>query len=171
MRKLNINQGIYIDIFPIDYYPEGKIVQKWYQFVDNVYNARISKEMVFDGRQPLWKKVLRRISVIIIPSWHKAVQKRAALYSNVKNSSKVITVGGKATERGIPISWFSDGVKIPFSDLLVVCPSYYKEYLECIYGNYTIYDPTAKYMNEDNTVTVSASIVSVDHSYIDILER
>lgn len=167
MEKFGINQGIYIDVFPIDYYPESKIVQRWYSFIDKVYNARISKEMVFVEKQPLWKTLLRQVASIVLPSWYKAVERRANLYSNIREGEKVIIVGGKVSERGIPIAWFSDGVKIPFVDIFVVCPSYYKEYLECIYGEYSTYDPAAKYKNKDNTVSVSASVVSVNHSFME----
>lgn len=169
MKNFNINQGIYIDIFPIDYYPKSKIRLKWIEIREKLYNIRISARIVYNKKQPLWKKFLRAGSRVICPSWKGAIKKRAKLYESISQSGKVIVTGGKIKERGIPEEWFESGAKLNFSKLIINSPIQYKEYLSCIYGDYEYYNPAAKYMNTDGTVMVTADIVSTTRSYIDFL--
>ena len=165
MRNFQINQGIYIDVFPIDYYPTGRIVQAWLTAKGLLYQIRISARISYDSKQQIWKKVLRMVSKIVYPSWEKAVRKRAMLYSSVLQGDTVIIVGGKQIERGIPSAWFSSGQAMEFEDMSVICPSKYQEYLACIYGDYESYNPAKEYMNADQTVCVSADNVSTVISY------
>ncbi len=165
MSRLNINQGIYIDVFPIDYYPENKFLQKWYMIKERFYGIRISERLHYKDEQPIWKTIMRTASKIICPSWRKAVERRAELYSGSKKSNLVISVGGKTSERGIAKTLFGKGFYHSFEDVSVICPSKSKEYLIQIYGEYENYNPAKKYMNDDNTVTVSAEIISTKESY------
>ena len=170
MTMFNVNQGIYIDIFPIDYYPNNKIIIYHKRFLEYVYNARICKDIQFEQKQPIWKVLLRKLSILFCPSLKRAVEKRAFLYVNNDCSSKVITVGGKILERGIPNEWFGKGIMLPFEDMQVCCPAQYKEYLSCIYGDYLNYNPAQKYMNADNTVTISANKISFDIPYYEFIK-
>lgn len=165
LNKLDVNMGIYIDVFPLDYFPQNKWKQIYLRFMEYLLGARISVRMSVEKKEPSWKTALRLLSVIFCPSWKKAVIKRAELYSHIPKSSKVITVSGKGTERGIPVKWFSNGRTLKFEGIDVRCPSELEEYLSCIYGDYLNYNPAEKYMNENNCVNVSANIVSTTKSY------
>lgn len=165
MKNLNINQGIYIDIFPIDNFPQNKIKRKWLLFLETIYKVRISKKLEYETKQPFYKNFIRNISSLLCPSWEKAVKKRAELYSRVNDSDEVIVVGGKKSERGIPNKWFQKIKKITFENIEVNCPGEYEKYLSCIYGDYKNYDPAKKYMNSNGTVTVSAAIFSSKKTY------
>ena len=105
-KNLNINMGIYIDIFPIDYYPDNSIKKLLLRCKEAIYSARISTRLFYDNKQPIWKRLIARISIFLVPSWEKAVRKRASLYAVMPRSRYVIVVGGKIDERGIPIKWF-----------------------------------------------------------------
>jgi lipopolysaccharide cholinephosphotransferase len=168
MKNFRINKGIYIDIFPIDYYPENHFSISFIKIKEIISNVRISCKMNYEQNQPFSKKILRLCSKLICPSLEKAIQKRVSLFSKVSKGEKVITVGGKLQERGIPENWFGEGVPIAFEDIIVNCPTKYTEYLTCIYGDYEHYNPAGNYMNEDGTVTVSAEKVSTTQSYLDI---
>lgn len=165
MKNFNVNQGIYIDIFPLDFFPENTVVQKVLNFKNKVYTARINSRMAYEERQPFYKKVLRRIFVLFCPSWEKAVQKRAGLYADIKESSKLVSVGGKGKEKGMPVKWFGEGKKLKFEDIDVICPTMMEEYMTHIYGDYKTFNPAAKYMKPDGKVEVSAELVSIDNSY------
>lgn len=165
MKNFNVNQGIYIDIFPLDFFPENTVVQKVLNFKNKVYTTRINLRMAYEERQPFYKKVLRRISVLFCPSWENAVQKRADLYVNIKESSKLVSVGGKGKEKGMPAKWFGEGKILKFEDIDVVCPTMMEEYMTRIYGDYKTFNPAAKYMDDQNRVEVSASIYSTTESY------
>lgn len=168
MKKFNVNQGIYIDIFPLDYYPDSKVKLFYLRVQERLYSARISNEMEFTEKQPAWKHVMRGVSKMICPSYQKAARRRAGLFANVPTSNRYITVGGKLKERGIPVKWFGEGYQCSFSGLTVNCPLKYKAYLSQIYGDYTNYNPAEKYMNSDKTVQVSADKFSTTTSYLNI---
>lgn len=165
LNELDVNKGIYIDIFPLDYYPSSIWKQRYLRAKELVLSSRINNRMIYDEKQPLWKRIIRKVSIILCPSWKKAVIKRSGLYSHMPKSSKVITIGGKGKERGIPVKWFSGGRMLQFEGIDVRCPAELEEYLTCIYGDYKHFNPAGKYMNEDNCVNVSADIVSTTKSY------
>ncbi len=165
MGNFNINQGIYIDVFPMDNYPINPFLQKWLQLKNSIYQARIANGFIYERKQPLLKKLIRKLSVIFCFSIKEAIKKRADLYTNIPETGMVIVVGGKKKEQGIPIDLFGNGDGLLFEQRQVICPQKYKEYLSCIYGDYDTYNPAKEYMNEDDTVNVSASVVSVEESY------
>ncbi len=165
MKGLKINQGIYIDIFPMDYYPKEQIKRKWLFLLSEIYKARIGTRINYETGEPVWKKILRGVSCVLCPSWEIAVQKRANLYVNISKTNEFIMVGGKDKERGIPIKWFGEGIQHDFAGLSVRCPKMYAEYMSCIYGDYTNYNPSESYINDDGTVTVSAEVFSTVEPY------
>lgn len=167
MKNYSINQGIYIDIFPIDNYPKNVIQRKCTTIREQLYKIRVNSRGFRSEKQPLWKGVVRAISKLLCPSWNKAVRKRAELYANIPENGKVITVGGKDKERGIPKAWFGEGRKLLFEGIEVNCPKELEKYLACIYGDYEKYNPAKEYMTLDGKVTVSAEIFSTTKSYKD----
>lgn len=166
MRKLEINEGIYIDIFPIDNYPNTFLQQKWYSIKEKFYGIRISSRLFYKDKQPFWKKIIREVVQYIYPSWKQAVEARANLYTHLQNTDVVITVGGKPSERGISKKIFGTPLQLKFSDFNINCPEKTSKYLECIYGDYSNYNPMGKYINEDGTVRVSAEKFSTTKSFL-----
>ena len=169
IKKLNINQGIYIDIFPLDNYPENSLLKFWLKSKNIVYQTRVSSKLFYDKNQPIWKKISRKCSMVLYPSWNRAVQKRADLYFDIPESTRVIMIGGKPFENNMPKEWFGTGTTLKFCGVDVNCPYKYKDYLSFIYGDYMNYNPQEKYMNENGTVSVSAELISTTHSYRDFI--
>lgn len=168
VKNLGINCGIYIDIFPIDNYPNSSITKRYIEIADWFYKVRISERLRYEDKQPLWKILIRKCTVLLYPDWEKAVKARAELYDRIPNTGLVVLTGGKVSEKGIPNEWFSGGIKCRFEGMYINCPSMYPEYLACIYGDYDNYNPAEKYMNEDGTVVVSAEIIDCKNSYKDL---
>ena len=81
LQKLNINQGIYIDVFPLDYYPSNKVQRTICSLKEKIYAVRISNRYNYTEKQSILRKWLRTATKVLCPSWRKAVQKRAELYS------------------------------------------------------------------------------------------
>lgn len=165
LKDLNVNMGIYIDIFPIDFYPAHRLSELMIRVREIVLSTRISVRIHYDEEQPLWKKVCRAVSFIFSPSWKKAVEKRAVLFTAIKPTKRIIIVGAKPSERGIPQEWFSDTIEIPFEGVLVNCPKCSDQYLTHIYGDYKSYNPVQKYLNDDGSLTVSAYLFDLEKSY------
>ena len=160
LNNFNINKGIYIDIFPLDFYKKNNIVS----LKNKIYSVRISSR--FNSKKNNFKNnILRNISKILIPSWHKAVIKKEKIYTRYKNTGKLINQCGKSNEKNMPEEWFGNGKIMQFEGMNVIAPSNYKKYLTLIYGDYKNFNPAAKYMNNDGTVEVSADIVDTEKSY------
>lgn len=166
MKNLKINEGIYIDIFPIDNYPESNVMRKWISIKEKFYGARISSRLFYEKEQSFWKRAVRSIVSFLYPSWNEAVRARANLYTNLRDTGFVITIGGKPIERGISRKLFGNPILLNFAGMSITCPEKTEKYLECIYGDYANYDPMGKYMNKDGTVSVSAEKFSTTKSFL-----
>ena len=167
LKGLKINKGVYIDVFPIDFYPKGKMRKMWIRTQEFLLSARISTRIYYDKKQPLWRKLSRIISIPFAPSWEQAVKKRAGLYTGIHPTEQIIIIGAKPCERGIPAEWFAESITVPFEGLYVNCPKCSDDYLKHIYGDYKNYDPVHEYMNSDGTLTVSAYIFDLEKSYLE----
>ncbi len=165
-KNLNVNMGMFIDVFPIDNYPKEPFKVKIITLKEAVLRAKISTRLYYGNRQPVWRKISRYVATVITPSWEKAVKKRAKLYRDIIGNGGAIVIGGKPNERGIPWEWFGKGNTVTFEGILVSIPSNTDAYLTHIYGDYRNYNPVHKYMNEDGTLTVSADIVDAHKSYL-----
>ena len=170
LKKLNVHMGIYIDIFPIDYYPNNILLELYVRLKERILSARISTRLYYENKESVWRKICKMISVVLLPSWYKAVRKRANLYTSIKPTAKIVIVGAKPSERGIPKEWFSEAKPMQFEDTIVMCPKGSDEYLKHIYGDYKAYNPVHEYMNEDGTLTVSAQFFDLHKSYKNILK-
>lgn len=170
-KKFKMNMGMFIDIFPIDYYPDNKLQACWLRLKEFLYSARISTRYSFEEPQPPWRKASRVVSVLLCPSWKRAVDRKSSLYTKVRKTDKIMITGGKPCERGIPAEWFSENVRMTFEGIDVTCPKDSDSYLKHIYGDYQNYNPVGKYMNDDDTLTVSASIVDPEKSYREFLKK
>jgi len=164
MSKCDINEGIYIDIFPIDEYPDNVFSRLLMDIIDIIYRLRISV-ILNKGKVNFVKKCLQTLSIIICPSLKKTVKNRAYMYAKFRKSKTVIVVGGKKEEKGIDSIYFSQKTFLEFEGIKIACPLMYEEYLNTIYGDYKTYNPAAEHMTDDNKVNISAEKVSVKESY------
>lgn len=151
----NINHGVFIDVFPLDYYPERVKAQSAFERKKQQYNARIS--MAFNLPKP---PIKTRIKLMVIkwmnPSLRKAIQKRERLYRSVANSSLVANLGGAWGKKEIvPFDWYGEGTELVFEGLQVSVPAQYQKWLTQVYGDYMKLPPEEK---------------RVSHHYTDVID-
>lgn len=161
LENFNINQGIYIDIFPIDNYPIVKKRSK--KIFKMIFQLRVSSRMKIKRTNK--QKIATLISIILCPSWRYAIKNLSAFYANEKYSGKCVVYGGKSEEVGISLDLFGSGKELTFRKTKVIVPSNYKKYLEIIYKDYDNYFPAKKYMVSSELVQISAKIVDTKKSY------
>lgn len=163
LDDFKINKGIYIDVFPIDFYPEDPSYLKKIKMRERLLSIRVN------GRVKASRSIKQKIAIIFakyfIPNWQKAVKSLSNLYSNVEQSKLCIVYGGKTSEIGIPFNWFDEGTIMSFRDIEVRAPKHFDLYLEKIYGDYRTYSPSERHMVSDSLVKVSASIIDLEKSY------
>lgn len=169
IKKLKINHGVYIDVFPLDYTPQfGRVKAFLFSKASAFLNLRISA-LIECTHYSTKVKILMLMTKILFPSVKVAMHLREKLFASVKATDFYSVYGGKAIERQMPVSWFGNGCKLSFEGIDVVVPSKYKDYLMHIYGDYESYSPVEKLLVGPNLVKMNACIVDLKRSYTEYL--
>lgn len=163
-QNLKINHGIYIDVFPIDFYPESNARAKIKDFQYKLLNLRITS--VFSLKNVSFSRKLARFAAkAFYPSISRAIQSRDKLLQSEKEGTLVRVSGGKIAERALPFSWFDKPVQNVFENVPVYIPNEYAKYLTKIYGNYqTITLVENKEVDRDN-IEINACVVDTKVLY------
>lgn len=160
-RNLRINHGVFIDIFPLDFCPDGeKQRNRIYQKMA-FYNRRISLEFYYPQKQTLKRRLYSTVLRCLLPSAKNAVQKRNALLRNVKSSSFWANYGGAWGKKEImPACWYGPGVTLTFEGLQVTAPLHYEKWLTQVYGDYMQLPPVEKRVTHHGT-----DVIDLNQSY------
>ena len=164
VRELNVNHGVYIDIFPLDYTPQfGRIKKRLFYAILKILNFRISS--LYKQTYTPFRKIISLCSKIILPSINFSIHLREKLYTSVSATGFYSVYGGKIVERQMPVSWFGGGSPMDFEGIKVTVPCKYEEYLKLIYGDFETYSPVAKLMVGPNLVKMNACIIDLEKPY------
>lgn len=149
-RNSNAPNGIFIDIFPIDYAPQNfekrkeifKCIRKQKSLLLCRSNYIWDKGWVFDSLYRVKGVMLR-----ILPKRYfiNKIDKKIK-ESNQENSSCLISYCGDVSfdKSSYPIEWFAQYVDIEFGNYKFKVISGYKELLKLQYGNYMELPPKEK---------------------------
>lgn len=125
-RSLQINHGAYIDVFPMDYYPDGAAA-KAFEIKKRLLTMRINKVFYFE-KQSLVSKIITFILCLLIPRVDTAVKMREKLFSSVKESSRVVNNSGAWLEKEIvPAQWLESSVELSFEGIKVNASAQYRD--------------------------------------------
>lgn len=162
LKHTKCNQGIYIDIFPIDYEPSRKTTRFQLRLLDR----RIST--IFPNpTNSLKNRIMNIIAKSYCFSYDSALLKREILLSSQEERNTLCIHGGKTTEKLMPIEWFQNYIEVPFRDITVKCPIDYAKYLSRIYGaDYINHNPATKRITEKQ-IEISAEILDFKKSYLE----
>lgn len=137
-----MNHGVFVDIFPLDYYPEGHRAQQQLIRKKRFYEHRIVSEYhlpYLRFKHKLYYNALR----ILAPSLKKVLRKQEKLFCSVPKSGKLANYGGYVEETA-PIEWYGDGVTVVFEGMPLTAPTEYDKLLTQIYGDYMTPPPEDK---------------------------
>lgn len=149
-EELPFVYGVFIDIFPIDFYNEDQkedIRHKNIEF-SNIYK-KFFKAQRNNTLKYCWKciknfsfiKLIKTIETIIIYHPNKKLyksklEKLISYFANIKGNY-LCRYSPDIDESSIyPINWFAEGVEFPFEDTTIILPKYYDLYLKKEFGNY-----------------------------------
>lgn len=135
LRKLDMNHGMFIDVFPLDFCEERRWKRKWNRLHSALLNTRISCAYAYP-RRSMKTKLLQIVSLLACPSYQGALKRRERLNAAVKQGAFVAMTGGKPSEHRMPAQWFEKIKTADFEGVQVAVPSLYDKYLTQIYGNY-----------------------------------
>lgn len=141
LQHLKMHHGVWIDIFPLDYYPiKSFLFYLKFHFLEKRTSCR------FKIKTTLKQKFYQMISYAICPSWHKAVEKRDNLMrSGLKNINLTANFcGAWGNKEIVPTEWYGEGTELTFEHLKVNGPFQYHKWLTQVYGNYMQLPPIEK---------------------------
>lgn len=164
-KYLNINHGVYIDIFPLDYYPDG-FKAKVFEIKKKLLTWRINTAFYLPNMS-LKSKIATAFSCLIYPSRRKAIEKREKLFSCVPPSSRLINNSGAWREKEIiPAEWFDKTTEMTFEGIKVKSSYKYDEWLKFVYGDYMSLPPENERVGHHFT-----DVVDLDKPYTEYINE
>lgn len=137
----DVNQGIGVDIIPIDYLSDNLFLRFWQRLNAISFSIYVNQRLPDNQGQIL--KVLTRIPLSIVKSPHtrykiwKFNEKQMTRYSIKKSRNAVELVTGlKAIFRSLNPEWFDATVNRKFEDTYMPVAAGFDEYLNLIFGDY-----------------------------------
>lgn len=139
VARLPMNHGIFIDIFPLDGYPDNKAAQKVFEFRKRLYTAMLQSSCEFSrgGVGALLCRLCRSLGI------SKHTDRVAGRYERMIRRYPVLKDGvvcNHANWQGTldysPASHFAEGAPALFEGLRVRVPAQFYTYLTQKYGDY-----------------------------------
>ncbi|MBQ7230958.1 MAG: LicD family protein [Oscillospiraceae bacterium] len=145
LRGRVMNHGVYMDIFPLDFYPDDPRTEKNLRRKNWFLNGRITATFYFSEKLPLKSRVKHIACTILHPSVEKALQARDALFRSVTAGSRIANHCSPWRSREIvPAEWYGEGCELEFEGLKVRAPKEYDKWLTQVYGDYMQLPPPEK---------------------------
>ncbi len=153
----NLHKGIFMDIFPLDYIPECKILQKiFFRGFSCLTGFICSKEKTTEF---LYKNmslpfiVTFRLMQCILPKWlllslRNLLGKLSCALSKKRSLASLSGFHGYPMEIA-PEKWWGDGCDVEFEGLTVRAPSEYHTLLTHMFGDYMQLPPEEERINHN----------------------
>lgn len=149
----DMNHGVYIDVFPLDYYPEKNIFS--FEIKKLLLTLRVSTAFT-KGKMKIRTRIVRLVSCVLYPSHKKALVRREKMFKSVPKSGLILNnCGAWGRKEIMPLEWYLEGCELEFEGLVVKGPKEYDKYLSQLYGNYMQPPPPEK---------------RVGHHYADVID-
>ena len=160
IKHFDINHGMFIDVFPFDYYPTNKHVKKRNNKILSFISRKVNNSYDLEPK-PVYTRmgiIANRISEIVFKDVRSALLAREKIYKSVRKTSLITNYSGAWGEREIvPIEWFSDFVELEFEGHLFKAPKNYDKYLRNVYGDYMKLPPVEKRIGHHYAETIDST--------------
>lgn len=153
LRNRKINHGVWIDVFPLDYYPKDPnrrliLRNRWNRYSFRIARACYSRTPQ-NEKSSLIKKAEREIRAllysIMLPDVEGTILKREKMIKSEPESGFYVNWSGAWGKKEVaPVSWFGAGVTLKFEDIYCMVPAEYDKWLKQVYGNYMQFPPEEK---------------------------
>lgn len=163
----DINQGLQIDLIPIDKCAKGKIPharQIFWAVVFSLFNAQRLPD-----NQGSVARYVTRLVYALVPSkrlkdkiWRYAEKRMLVKDDSLYDGYTELVTGLKGLTLHYPESFFGSPVYLQFEDTTIPVYSHYKDYLSMVFGNYMALPPAEERVPKHNTV-----FVDMNHPYTD----
>ena len=154
LKNIKMNHGVYIDVFPIDYYPENRILGKLKNLLLVLIAQRFYSVYYIDEKlhHSFWRKLANFFLSLIFKKTKHAVIAREIIIKSGRKSKLMRNYSGAWGRREIvPAECFDDFVRLEFEGYQLMAPAAYDLYLRHIYGNYMTLPPVEKRISHHYT--------------------
>ena len=143
--------GVFIDLFPIDGFPENEIVSKLYMNYLKLCRTKVNSAIRTTFQKGERLKYVWRKSANYYARRQNAIVKKYT-YENSKYVGVTTTTVHIYRERNLKTDVFSGTLYLPFEQLQLPVPSGYDRYLQHLYGDYMKLPPVDQRWSEHNFV-------------------
>lgn len=143
--ELNINHGLWIDIFPLDGLPEEKLLKKYYFKEFKIYRRRFLHYKY--NYSSLKNKIANILVLFAYPSKEKTFKKSVALSKKYNFDESEFIWRNNCFVTNIKKEWFDSYIEMKFEDIVLRVPNDYVAYLESIFGNWKALPSLEKRIN------------------------
>jgi len=166
VKNIKMNHGVYIDIFPLDGVPNGKLAYKVFMFKNRLYSFNIRKAFVNNNNSGD-KKLSQKLLILLFKneSYQNSLSKRENLYKtkSLDKSYQIANYGGAwGIKEIMPKEIFGKGKKLKFEHLEITVPEDCDKYLTRLYGDYMTLPPIEKRVTHH-----CCSVFNLDKPYTD----
>ena len=146
----NIHHGIYLDVFPFDYYPDNSICAMIYDLKKLLIRYRIRTVYYIPSDNTwtpvnLFRRLLKIIARLIYSTPEKAFDAQERLYASATKGKRRINNGSPWGKREcVPSAWLDSTVPLVFEGHTLLGPKAYDKYLRHAYGEYMTLPPESE---------------------------
>ena len=156
LRGRALNHGVYIDIFPLDFYPDDPRAERSLRVKNWFLNGRITATFFYSEKLPLRCRLKHRVCTLLCPSVEAALGRREALFRSVTEGGRIANhCGAWGKKEIVPSEWYGEGCELEFEGLTVRAPRDHHRWLTQVYGDYMQLPPVEK---------------RVGHHYCDVID-
>ena len=134
-RTNTANQGIFVDIFPLDYSPQYSRKLELFKKINRNLNSIFACKLAVHRS---WKTTICDILYYFINSKlaHR-IQRNIQLSVSKLGKTHLVNLCSqyKLSKQTMPVEWYGEGVPIEFEDRMYNAPKEYEKVLSSIYGN------------------------------------
>ena len=157
IRSLKINKGIFIDVFPLDTYPDSDKERKKIDQKDRFYKTIISKAYTPNSVREVAAKIKNTL-VTLFFSYKKAVAKKDQLHKESRKGAMIANYNGAWGKKEIvPAEWYGEGEYLLFENIKCRVPAEYDKWLTQVYGDYMTLPPKEKRITHHDTDYIDLS--------------
>lgn len=163
-QNSTVKNGIYVDIFPYDNFPNERKLQKEQKYCLTILRSMIRtkchyRTWIVNNKLDIkkWlKNLFPRLVGILFNKTYLVTkyEKIATKYNNLKCQLYFPQGVNKYGEWTIPTECFSSFTYLPFEDTIFRCPSGYDIYLKRAYGDYMKLPPVSERENQHHIIKV-----------------
>lgn len=165
--KVKMNHGVYIDVFPLDGFPDSKLKQKFIRTKKVLFDIYMGR-LFYGSKVNLKVRILSRMLMVLMPNYKKQIIKNEKFYKSFdydKKDNVISYYSGYGLKAMAPKEFFGDGKEYEFEGVKVKVPAKTDEYLTKLYGDYMKLPPEEKRYGHHYTFALD-----LERSYIDVLQ-